>query len=121
MSSVSDHHHEIFYIEISVTDLAKAKQFYSAAFDWEFNDYGPEYAGIKKRSSDGETGGLCVTDKVTIGGPLVVLLSDNLQKSYESVKRAGGKIVTETFEFPGGRRFHFADPDANELAVCCLN
>jgi predicted enzyme related to lactoylglutathione lyase len=23
----------------------------------------------------------------------------------------------ETFEFPGGWRFHFADPNGNELAV----
>jgi uncharacterized protein len=30
---------------------------------------------------------------------------------------AGGKIVREIFEFPGGKRFHFADPNGNELAV----
>jgi len=29
----------------------------------------------------------------------------------------GGSIVKEIFEFPGGRRFHFADPGGNELAV----
>jgi hypothetical protein len=25
--------------------------------------------------------------------------------------------VRETFSFPGGRRFHFADPEGNVLAV----
>ena len=30
---------------------------------------------------------------------------------------AGGKIVKPVFEFPGGRRFHFTDPDGYELAV----
>jgi predicted enzyme related to lactoylglutathione lyase len=25
--------------------------------------------------------------------------------------------VQPTFDFPGGRRFHFADPDGYELAV----
>ena len=30
---------------------------------------------------------------------------------------AGGTIVKEPFSFPGGRRFHFADPSGNELAV----
>ena len=30
---------------------------------------------------------------------------------------AGGRIVRETFSFPGGRRFHFADPEGNVLAV----
>jgi len=33
------------------------------------------------------------------------------------VKANGGVIVKETFAFPGGRRFHFADPDGNTLAV----
>ena len=30
---------------------------------------------------------------------------------------AGGRIVKPTFSFPGGRRFHFADPSNNELSV----
>jgi predicted enzyme related to lactoylglutathione lyase len=33
------------------------------------------------------------------------------------VKHAGGKIVKPIFSFPGGRRFHFADPSGYELAV----
>lgn len=51
-ASVEDNshtHHEIDYIEIEVADMAEAKRFYGAAFDWEFNDYGPGYAGIRKR------------------------------------------------------------------------
>ena len=48
---------------------------------------------------------------------LVVLYASNLQETYDKVKAAGGRIVKETFEFPGGRRFHFADPNGNELAV----
>ena len=33
------------------------------------------------------------------------------------VEFAGGAVVRETFGFPGGRRFHFLDPDGNEIAV----
>ncbi len=33
------------------------------------------------------------------------------------VKENGGRIVRDTYEFPGGRRFHFTDPSGNELAV----
>ena len=33
------------------------------------------------------------------------------------IKQAGGTIVVEIFEFPGGKRFHFTDPGGNELAV----
>jgi predicted enzyme related to lactoylglutathione lyase len=40
-----------------------------------------------------------------------------LDDTYRKVKEAGGKIVREIFEFPGGKRFHFSDPNGNELAV----
>ena len=50
-------------------------------------------------------------------GVLVVLYAANLDDTYNKVKSAGGRIVREIFDFPGGRRFHFADPNGNELAV----
>jgi uncharacterized protein len=108
-------HHAIDYIEIAVKDVSEAKRFYAAAFGWEFHDYGPGYAGI--RSQAGEAGGLRQDDQVTPGGPLVVLYSRTLDDTLRRVKDAGGRIVKEPFTFPGGRRFHFADPSGNELAV----
>ncbi len=48
---------------------------------------------------------------------LVILYSTRLAETLEKVRDAGGKIVKEIFSFPGGRRFHFTDPDGNELAV----
>jgi predicted enzyme related to lactoylglutathione lyase len=30
---------------------------------------------------------------------------------------AGGEIIRPIFSFPGGRRFHFIDPNGNEFAV----
>ncbi len=109
-------HHQIDYIEISVKDMAEAKRFYGEAFGWQFNDYGPEYAGIRK-AGGGEVGGLSQTSEVTTGGPLVILYSENLEKTVAGVESAGGRIVKEPFSFPGGRRFHFTDPSGNELAV----
>lgn len=50
-------------------------------------------------------------------GPLVILYSNNLDDSVSAVKAAGGTILKEPYSFPGGRRFHFADPSGNELAV----
>jgi uncharacterized protein len=109
------HHHRIDYIEFAVRDLAAAKRFYAEAFGWEFNDYGPEYAGIK--SGDGEAGGMYPSDQVRSGGPLVILYSRDLEQSLTAVKAAGGTVSKDTFAFPGGRRFHFLDPSGNELAV----
>ena len=118
MSTPAEHtHHAIDYIEITVKDVAAAKTFYGAAFGWTFNDYGPGYAGI--RGEKREQGGLAQDEakKPTGGGPLVVLFSSDLDATVSAVKTAGGSIVKEPFEFPGGRRFHFADPSGNELAV----
>jgi pimeloyl-ACP methyl ester carboxylesterase/predicted enzyme related to lactoylglutathione lyase len=108
-------HHEIDYIEFSVRDIEAAKRFYGTAFGWKFMDYGPDYAGIQ--GGGREQGGLRRAETVPKGGPLVILYSDNLEASLASVKAAGGKIVQEIFSFPGGRRFHFADPSGNELAI----
>ena len=108
-------HHAIDYIEFSVADMAEAKQFYGDAFGWEFNEYGPGYVGIKQ--GDGEAGGLRKVDAVAVGGPLVVLYSGDLPATLAAVEAAGGRIVQDIFEFPGGRRFQFLDPSDNELAV----
>ena len=115
MTAPSHTHHAIDYIEIYVTDMDRAKEFYHAAFDWEFNAYGAEYAGIKRRS--GESGGLCLVESVTPGGCLVILYSNDLLHTQNRVIAAGGTISKDIFSFPGGRRFHFRDPFANELAV----
>lgn len=112
-------HHTIDYIEFTVLDLAEAKRFYGAAFGWTFQDYGPEYAGIQRSEArgGGEVGGLRQDAEVAKGGPLVVLYSSDLEASVQAVRSAGGSVVVEPFDFPGGRRFHFRDPSGNELAV----
>ncbi len=110
-------HHAIDYIEFGVINLEDAKRFYNQAFGWQFNDYGPGYAGIQHPSGEGEVGGLAQTDAPAVGGPLVILYSDELSASRAQVQASGGRISKEIFEFPGGRRFHFCDPSGNELAV----
>ena len=117
MPDNSNTHHQFNYVEISAKDIDEAKRFYSAAFGWQFNDYGPDYVGIRRMETEGECGGICRADEVRGGGPLVILFSDDLESSYESVKNAGGEISLEIIAFPGGRRFQFRDPSGNELAV----
>lgn len=109
-------HHAINYIEFTVRDLEEAKQFYGAAFGWQFNDYGPEYVGICHKEGEGEVGGFCKGESQP-GGPLVILYSANLEDSLKAVESAGGTISKEIISFPGGRRFQFQDPSSNELAV----
>ncbi|HEY1101532.1 MAG TPA: VOC family protein [Myxococcota bacterium] len=120
-----DHeHHGFDYIELIVDDLAGAQRFYGAAFGFTFNAYGPGYAGIVVNGR--EVGGLATLDGVTPSAssaapgavsPLVILYSNNLDATLEAVRDAGGTVTTPPYDFPGGRRFHFADPAGNNLAV----
>ena len=117
MAENANAHHAINYIEFSAVDIPEAKRFFKAAFDWDFNDYGPDYTGIRNRNANGECGGICRTERVATGGPLVILYSLDLESSLSSVKQAGGTITREIFTFPGGRRFQFCVPSGNELSV----
>lgn len=68
-------------------------------------------------SGDGEVGGLNGMTAPVPGGPLVLLWSDDLDASVAAVEGAGGRLTEGPYEFPGGRRFHFADPSGNVLGV----
>ena len=113
---MSDNHNHINYIELPAVDLAKTKEFYSSVFDWSFMDWGPQYIGFK---GAGIGGGFQAAGEVKPqpNGVLVVLYADALETCLGTVEKAGGEIVKPIFEFPGGRRFHFKDPNGNELAV----
>jgi len=114
LMSQAEQDRRVDYIEFRATSIEETKKFYSEVFGWEFTDYGPDYTSF----TDGRmNGGFESAPAVAAGGPLVVLYSTNLEAIEAAVRENGGQIVRETFEFPGGRRFHFTDPSGNELAV----
>ena len=113
------HHHKINYLEFSATSVAKAKEFYRTVFGWQFQDWGEDYTSFSLESAgiDGgfRTGPL--PERTGESAPLVVLYSADLKATEAAILAAGGSIVLPTFEFPGGRRFHFSDGAGNVLAV----
>jgi predicted enzyme related to lactoylglutathione lyase len=110
----SDNDRRIDYIELNVGDIERAKRFYGSAFGWTFKDYGPGYCEF----GDGRlTGGFTTNEPPRPGGPLVVLYANDLVGTQRRVEAAGGRIARPIFDFPGGQRFHFLDPDGYELAV----
>lgn len=102
------------YVEISVTDLARDKNFYAQAFGWSLADYGPTYAATTTGDVDI---GLQADLAERRGPPLPVIQVADIETSLAAVMAAGGTLVRPIFSFPGGRRFHFLDPAGNELAV----
>ena len=104
----------ISFIELPAKQLGPAKAFYASAFGWTLTDFGPTYSctltGDVDLGLQGDSG-------EATKAPLVVIQVDDLEAALASVEKAGGRIVRPIFSFPGGRRFHFADPNGLELAV----
>lgn len=109
-------HHAINYIEFTAPDLEAVKTFYSTVFGWVFTDYGSEYIAF----SDGNLEGGFARGEARTRGALVILFSEDLTGTQTAIEAGGGSITTPTYDFPGGRRFHFSDPAGNELAVWAL-
>lgn len=108
---------KINYLEIPSQDLDKTKAFFAHVFGWKFVDYGPDYIAIEDAGIDGGFYRAPLVSTQDAGSVLIVLYSDALETTLEQVKAAGGEIVKNIFSFPGGRRFHFTDPNGNEYAV----
>lgn len=106
----------INYIEFPLIDAAATKAFYSSLFGWEFQEWGPNYLSFSGAGIDGGFNGEDNTP-VRKPGVLVVLFTTDLEPTFDAVKAAGANIIREIYPFPGGRRFHFADPNGNELAI----
>ena len=115
----SAQHHSINYIEFEAADVSRARRFYAEVFGWNFQEWGPDYISFD-RASAGIDGGLRKAAAAVApgtGAPLVVLYSRDLAATEAAITAAGGHIVVPTFEFPGGRRFHFRDTEGNVLAA----
>ena len=108
---------KINYIELPAEDIAKVKDFYVSAFGWSFVDYGEDYCAFNDGNMDGGFYRSPLRSDSANGAALVVLYADNLEATMKQVVDAGGDLLKPIFPFPGGRRFHFLDPNRNELAV----
>ena len=111
---MSNKNNSINYIELPMVKNAETKQFYKQVFEWEFTDWGSNYISFSGANIDGGFNGGA---QISSPGVLVVLYAKDLNQKLESVTKAGGKISKPVFDFPGGKRFHFLDPNGNELAV----
>jgi len=110
-------HEKINYVEFPAKDMAATKAFFTAVFGWSFTDYGPEYTAFSNQGIDGGFFKSSLTATSDNGSALIVFYSENLEQTLAKITHAGGTIIKPIFKFPGGRRFHFCDPNPNEYAV----
>lgn len=110
-------HEKINYVEFPSKDLEITKKFFIEAFGWSFVDYGPEYVAFTNEGLDGGFFKSDLNSSSEKGSTLIVLYSNKLEATQTKIVKAGGKIIKPIFSFPGGRRFHFTDPNGNEYAA----
>ncbi len=110
-------HEKINYVEFPAQDIEASKAFFQQAFGWEFTDYGPDYTAFSDQGLDGGFYRAYLKSNSEQGSALIVFYSKQLEETQAKIEKAGGLIVKPVFKFPGGRRFHFADPNGNEFAV----
>ena len=46
-------HEKINYVEFASANLTETKQFFSDAFGWKFEDFGPDYTAFSNEGLDG--------------------------------------------------------------------
>ena len=110
-------HEKINYVEFPAQDIKATKDFFSTVFGWSFVDYGPEYCAFSNAGIDGGFFKSNLSSSPANGSALIILYSSDLELTQNKIENAGGPIVKSIYSFPGGRRFHFCDPNGNEFAV----
>jgi len=110
-------HEKINYVEFPAKDIEATKTFFSTVFGWSFVDYGAEYVAFSDQGLDGGFYQSDLSVSTDTGSALIVFYSNALEETLSKIEKAGGKILKPIFSFPGGRRFHFGDPNGNEYAV----
>ncbi len=105
------------YIEFPAKNIKSARAFFTAVFGWSFVDYGPDYTVFTDEGLNGGFYKSNLSSATANGSALMVFYSNALEKTQLKIANAGGKTIKPIFSFPGGRRFHFCDPNGNEYAV----
>lgn len=108
-------HNKIDLIEFPVKSaeaLKQTREFFTNVFEWKYTDWGGDYSDT---TDSGANSGVNADGSSAM--PLTVIYSSDLEHTKALVVKNGGKIIVDTYSFPGGRRFHFTEPNGNELAV----
>jgi predicted enzyme related to lactoylglutathione lyase len=74
-------HEKINYVEFPARDLAVTKSFFTAAFGWVFESYGPDYIAFSGQGLDGGFFKSDLAASTQNGSALIVFYSNNLEQT----------------------------------------
>ncbi|MEM7695704.1 MAG: VOC family protein [Pseudomonadota bacterium] len=108
------------WFEIPVSDLERARAFYSAVLNRELSRTDGEpnpMVALTDMADSGVSGHLYPGEPATGGrGPTIHLAApDGLDAVALRVKKAGGAVLSDPIEIPFGSFFYATDPDGNSI------
>jgi uncharacterized protein len=109
------------HTELSVDDVAAAKNFYKALFDWKLNDLGPSMGNYTMIDLGSKTSGGGITPKMSPTQPtawLSYVEVDSVKTTIAKAEKAGATIVLPYQEIGEmGAIGVFVDPQGATLGV----
>lgn len=115
----------VVHFEIEAHDKERAKKFYTEALGWEMEQMGDEYAGyVVVKTGDpkepgGINGGMFEVPKKELNSFRCVVAVEDVLKSIEDVRAAGGKVLTDKpDDIPGvGQYANCEDTEGNRFSL----
>lgn len=121
----------VVHFEMPAKDKKRVSDFYSKVFGWDMQQMGPEMGNyVLAQTSETDQDGMVKTPGNINGGffeykdeegfnyPHLVISVDDLEKSIEDVKSAGGQVPGEPMDIPGvGKYISFKDSEGNNVGM----
>ena len=98
-------HEKIDYIELPANDLVAVKNFFKAAFNWEFEDFGDGYTAFSNQGVDGGFYQSDMNSSADKGAALVVFYSDNLEDTQRRLQVRAARYYVRYLHSQGAGGF----------------
>ena len=121
----------VVHFEMAAEDRKRMSEFYTNVFGWKAKQLGAEMGNyIVVQTTKTDEKGMVQTPGAINGGfyqkledpnmnqPSIVISVDNIHKSMEKIKNAGGKVLGEPMPIPGvGEFVSFIDTEGNRCSI----
>lgn len=111
-------HGDITHIDIPVTDLGRATEFFSGLFGWQINEY-PGFEGYPMwQAPNGVSGGGLAPRGQGFTQPRSSVEVDSIDEALARVTELGGEVVARKTPITETSWWAiFRDPDGNEIGL----
>jgi predicted enzyme related to lactoylglutathione lyase len=119
----------VVHFEMPAEDRERVKKFYSSVFGWKMNQMGAEMGDyVLAQTTETDEKGMIKNPGAINGGfyqktekdnsTHLVISVEDLAKQIETVKNAGGEIISPTMDIPGiGKFVMIRDTEGNKVGM----